>query len=578
MRYQYIPYIWPLIASALTSLSLGLYSLFKRKDTKCGRSFILSMFVVTIWSGANALEMAASNFPTKLFWANVQYLAYCFSPVTLLALCMRFTGYDKWLQNRKILWLAVIPAIIIILVWTDQFHGLMRYDMMMDFSGDFPVISKKYGPAFFIHGIYSHLLNIMALILLISAVFLKNTVYRKQAAALLAGASLIVVPNILYILGFSPVKRFDLTPVFFGPAGLIMAWSIFRFKFFDLIPIARAKVIDIMDPGVMILDLQYRVLDINPSFEKIIGLTTSQISAQRVEDVCSSIPELERACFDRNTTHTEFYIKREGLRKEYEVFLSPLTDSRGVPVGRLVVTYETTEKKQAQQEILKQQQRLTIIEERQRLARDMHDNLGQLLGFINFQAQGIRQALENEGVNTVSGQLDRMIAVTQSAHDEIRKYIRSIRQPESIEKDFTAALIEDVENFKKQTGLGIRLDIPDGFQCEQLKSDTAINVMNIIREALNNVRKHAEASLVDVKISMSGHQLLVCIEDDGKGFDIFRNENGVKTKYGLNIMCERTQEIGGQIEIESTIGKGSRIMLCVPDKGETVTDEIDVGR
>ncbi|MDD2482443.1 MAG: histidine kinase N-terminal 7TM domain-containing protein, partial [Lutispora sp.] len=147
MRFQYIPYIWLLVVSSSVTLSLGIYALLRRKNAKGAASFILSMLVVTIWSFGNILEISAIDFSTKLFWANIEYFAYCYSPVTLLALCMEFTGYDKWVKNKKVWWLVVIPTIIIMLVWTDGVFGLIRYDMHMDYSGLFPVIAKKYGHA-----------------------------------------------------------------------------------------------------------------------------------------------------------------------------------------------------------------------------------------------------------------------------------------------------------------------------------------------------------------------------------------------------------------------------------------------
>ena len=144
MQFQYVPYIWPLITSAFISLTLGIYALVRRRNAKGAVSFILSMLVVTIWSAANALEISGSDLSTKLFWANMQYFAYCYSPVTLLALCMQFTGYDEWVQNKKVLWLMLIPTIVLILVWTDGQHGLIRYDIHMDYSGLFPVIDKTF--------------------------------------------------------------------------------------------------------------------------------------------------------------------------------------------------------------------------------------------------------------------------------------------------------------------------------------------------------------------------------------------------------------------------------------------------
>ena len=149
MQYQQFTYICLLIASSLTSAVLGVYALLKRRNTKGTTSFILSMLAVTIWSVANTLELMSSDFSTKLFWANMQYFAYCYSPVTLVALCMQFTGFEKWLQKKSFLWLLVIPTIIILLVWTNRLHSLIRYDMHMDHEGIFPVIAKKYGHAFF---------------------------------------------------------------------------------------------------------------------------------------------------------------------------------------------------------------------------------------------------------------------------------------------------------------------------------------------------------------------------------------------------------------------------------------------
>lgn len=565
MQIQYIPYIWPLIVSAFISLSLGIFVILKRRNSKGALSFILSMFVVTVWSSGNALEMASVDFGTKLFWANVQYFAYCYSPLTLLAMCMEFTGYDRWVRSRKIIWIAVIPTIILILVWTDGLHGLMRYDMQMDYSGSFPVIDKKYGPVFYIHALYSHSLNILAWALLIRAVFFKNTVYRKQAISLLVGMSLIVIPNILYISGLGPVKRFDITPVFFGPAGIIIALGIFRYKLFDLVPVARAAVIENMDAGVMVLDMQNRVLDINPAFRKIADYSNRNIDGIKVEELCGKVPVLLKTCTDINTTHSEFAINKDGISRVYEVFLSSLNDNRGMSSGRLIVIYDITQKKQEQKRYLEQQWKIAVTEERERLARDLHDDLGQVLGFINLQTQGIRKELANADIDIVSQKLDRLVHVSQEAHNDIREYIRNIRNTEVLAKDFAAGLIKDINSFEEQSGLRVKLDIPSGYTGEELKPDIRINTLNIVREALNNIRKHADADNVYMGLSVSKEQLCVTVEDDGKGFN---TEADMANRYGLNIMKERASDISAKIEINSAPAKGCRISLAVPLNGE----------
>lgn len=580
MLYQYHPYIWTLIVSACVSLSLGIFTLRKRRNVKGASSFMISMFVVTIWSAGNALEMAGADFTTKYFWANVQYFAYCFSPVTLLSMCMEFTGFDRWVDNKKVLWFAVLPTIIILLVWTDPWHGLMRYDLHLDYSGIFPVIVKKYGPLFYIHAVYAHFLNIFAWVLLIRAVFFRKTIYRKQAAALLLGISLIIVPNILYISGHSPVQSVDLTPIFFAPAGLIIAWAIFRYKMFDVVPLAWATVIGTMEAGVMVLDLRNRVLDINPAFAKMAGISAEAVLSRQVEEVCARLPELIHFCASPGIIPSEFSRSINEQTKVYEVWLSPLADKKENPIGRLVVIYDITTKKQIQQEYQKQQWKLAVTEERERMARDLHDNLAQVLGFINYQTEGIRQELLNAGVEIAGVELDKLAGVTQAAHADIREYIHQARNAEPMDKNFVASLWRDIESFEEQTGIKVELDIPPGFTGQELEPQVRMNLSNIIREALNNIRKHADAGGVRLSLTVMGEQLCAAVEDDGRGFDIQKPVQDTRRGFGLSIMRERAWEIGAQIEIESAVGKGSRIALQVPlgEGGSENAGESDAGR
>ena len=187
------------------------------------------------------------------------------------------------------------------------------------------------------------------------------------------------------------------------------------------------------------------------------ALKKLQLSKTRAEEVCGNISELATACIDRSINHSEFSINTMDSLKIYEVFLSPLTDKKGILIGRLIVTYDITEKKREQQEHLYQQWKLAVIEERERMARDMHDNLGQVLGFINLQAQGIRQELMNAGIETVSYKLDKLVDITQSAHTEMREYIRNVRSPVYMEKDFITTLKKDIFSFEEQTGLNVKL-------------------------------------------------------------------------------------------------------------------------
>lgn len=249
-----------------------------------------------------------------------------------------------------------------------------------------------------------------------------------------------------------------------------------------------------------------------------------------------------------------------------------------IAIPPLAVIYDITEKKQAQQEFLKQQRKLAVIEERENLARDMHDNLGQVLGFINLQAQGIKQELLNAGVETAAAKIDKLVDATQFAHQEIREYIQNARSSASLEKNFSTALTKDIMSFERQTGLRVGLTIPNGFTGDELEPNIRFNILNIVKESLNNIRKHAEAEQVKIVFSLARKQLCVTVEDDGKGFDHAMQNYGTKTSFGLDIMRERALEIGFKLDIRSALGKGTRIDFCVPLKEERKnSDEINAG-
>ncbi len=575
MRYQYVPYCWPLWISASITLFLGVFTMVKRRSAKGAVSFIISMFIVSIWSLSNALEMLGADLSTKLFWANVQYFAYCYSPVTLLALCMEYTGFISWIKNKKFLYLCIIPTIVIALVWTDGFHGLIRYNMHLDFNGLFPVIAKEYGPVFYVHVVYSYLLIFFAWALLVNAAYFKSSFYRKQAFSLLMGLSIILFSNLIYVFDLVPSYRFDFTPVFFGPAGLVAAWGLFRYKLFEIVPVAWAKVLRVMDTGLMIIDMRGRILDANPAFERVAGFNDSDIMAKPVAEACRDIPELVEACMDGNTVHSEFSIYAGEVHKTYEAIFSPLSTDQGITICRLVIIHDITEKKQIQEILLKQQWQLAVNEEREKTARDLHDNLGQVLGFINLQTQGIRQELKNSGVDTVTNRLDRLVDATQSAHAELREYIRSIRDPAYSEKDFLTALEKNIAGFETQTGLMVKRSIPAGFNGEMINPGVRIQILSIVKEALNNIRKHAEAKHVKIALSFEQETVCVTVQDDGKGFNTMLGQNSAKSRFGLDIMRERAAEIGGTLKIESAPGKGCRITLNVPIENGGDSNETD---
>jgi hypothetical protein len=191
MHFQYIPYVWLLLASAAASVALGVYA-WRRRAVPGATPFAILMLLAVVWSLANALEMAGTDLPTKLFWANVQYLCYVTLPVAWLALSLQYTRRDEWLTRRNLALLTIEPLITLALVWTNDLHGLMRRNVHLDTAGPFPVIGKTFGPWFWVHAAYTYLLLSLTIYLLIAALR-ASPLSRRQTRVLLIGTLLPVV-------------------------------------------------------------------------------------------------------------------------------------------------------------------------------------------------------------------------------------------------------------------------------------------------------------------------------------------------------------------------------------------------
>ncbi|HBQ63762.1 MAG TPA: hypothetical protein DD727_02325 [Clostridiales bacterium] len=559
MQYQMIPYVWFLFISALIALGLCFFAWWRR-SVRGAIPFLFLMLEAVIWVTANAMEIMGLDLPTKIFWSNVQFSCYIFSPLTWLVLTLQYTGKEWWLTRRRIILLLVIPVITVILVWTNDRHGLMHRDI---YGGPFPVIGQIYGLWFWLLVAYCYLLVIISCIIHVKSG--KQRLYRMQALALWGGLLLPVIISVLFSLKLSPLK-YDLAPAFISIGGLIMTWGIFRYRLFDIVPVARENIIENMDDGLVVLDAQNRIADMNRTAKAIFGSSSIRAIGQEAEAFFKSQPAFAEICCTGKTLPRELVMQHEGCPKTFEVSYLSLRDRRGNHNGLTIIFRDVTERKQVQARLLEQQRALAMSEERERLARDLHDNLGQIFGFINVQAQAIAHELAEDKIESASQKVERLVEVAQSAHGEMREYIQNVKITAASQKNFVFAVKKEIEQYIRQTGIAVKLLISDEPLIEGLEPYVKMHMSNIAKEALNNIRKHAQAKRVSIEVKAVGSEILAVIEDDGRGFDVNKYEKEPAHGFGLNIMRERVGEIGGEIRIDSTPGKGTRIFLRVPRK------------
>ena len=203
---------------------------------------------------------------------------------------------------------------------------------------------------------------------------------------------------------------------------------------------------------------------------------------------------------------------------------------------------------------------MAVSEERNLVAQGLHDSIAQGLNFLNLQVQMLDQSVKEGKIDEVTGMVPLLRAGVQESYEDVRELLHNFRS-RVVEGDLLGALETTVDKFRRQSGIGAELiaDV-DGapFPREQ-----QLQLLFIVQEALSNVRKHADASHVLVRLE-DRDDFTLSIEDDGAGFDPAQLEGKGDTHLGIDIMRERAQRIEATLDVDSSPGDGTRITLVLP--------------
>jgi len=359
--WQFPPYLWPLIGAEVTALVVALFA-WRRRPARGAGLLALLMLAVAEWTALYTLELATRDVSRALLWARTGYLGIVTVPATWLALVLCYTGYEHWLaRRRRWLLLAVEPAMTLLLVWTNDLHGLIWSQIQQVSRGPYTLLAITHGTGWWIHSAYSYLLLLLGTILLLRAMFRSPHPYRGQMATLLSGALLPWLTNALYVVGLNPFPPIDLTPFAFTLAGLVMAWGLFRFRLLDLVPIARNVVVDGMTDGVIVLDTQNRIVDLNPAARQIIGRPAAQVIGRPIREIVAGRPDLIEQYHNVPEVQAEISLGTGKGQRIYQMCLSPLYDRRGRFNGRVIVLREITLLRQAEEALRRRDAILEMV-------------------------------------------------------------------------------------------------------------------------------------------------------------------------------------------------------------------------
>jgi PAS domain S-box-containing protein len=337
------------------------------------------------------------------------------------------------------------------------------------------------------------------------------------------------------------------------------------------------QIFDTATDGMRVIDREFNILRINTTFSKLVGISKDEAVGKKCYEVFGG-----PVCHTPNCTLTrvlggeelvEFEVERErsdGTRIPCIIRAAPIQGPEGHVIGIIEDFKDISERKLMEEHLRLLPQKLLKAQEkeRQRIASDLHDQIAQDLFTVKIACE----TLYDEQPDIPLEKRHRLLDLTKMVQGSIvavRNLAYDLRPPGLDQLGLVQTIFQYCQDFSERHGLNVDLHTA-GMDDLKLDFDTEINLYRLVQEALNNVKKHANAKHVTVRLVASSPNIVLRIKDDGEGFDVNDRLASAadEKRLGLRSMEERVRLLEGQMMIQSEVMEGTMISIEVPNMGK----------
>lgn len=331
--------------------------------------------------------------------------------------------------------------------------------------------------------------------------------------------------------------------------------------------------------GIAVLGRQGQLIFMNPEAERLLGWSEAELLGKPMHDMVhyrkadgSSYPRQDcpvsalRHDGDRCQVEDDVYVRKDGSLLPVSFIATRITDRDG-NVRYVKAFQDRTARKRAEEELQTSRRQLRELsaflqqvreEERAHIARELHDELGQMLSGLHMDVGWLQRRLGDEDEQETA-KIAAMTHLIDSALRTVRRISTDLRPPVLDDLGLEAAVEWLVEGFRSRAGITCELQIDLGDV--ELDGTLAIAIFRLVQESLTNIVRHAQATRVDIKLKLERQALRLLIEDDGIGFEVGA---GRPRSFGLLGMRERALALDGQFNVNSRPGAGTAISAVIP--------------
>jgi PAS domain S-box-containing protein len=325
------------------------------------------------------------------------------------------------------------------------------------------------------------------------------------------------------------------------------------------------SVFDSATDGLLILDGRDRIVEANPAAAEMHGFHPEELTGRPYRELVAPdhqhlFAELMRQLDQFGSVRLEsIHLHSDGSTRDVEVRGARF--SHGGERRTLVIVTDVSDLKRAVQRHAQLSRKVLMAqeEERARVSRELHDELGQILTAVRLELDMLHKAAAADP-GRASGALGNASAMVERGAEELRRICRGLRPPLLDDLGLEPAAQQLVEEFTERSGLPVELSLELDEAERRVQKELALCTYRILQESLNNVGRHAVAGAVSVTLGVQGEELVLSVYDDGEGFDVERASPG----HGLAGMSERAYLVDGTLNIRSEPYQGTRVSFRAP--------------
>lgn len=579
MPPQVYKYVIPLIVSALVTLALAIYAWFKR-EVKSATILSILLFVVTGWTIIGAFKWASQDLQTEILLTKWGYIGGTTTPVLLFLFILTYLNKDSFLTFSRVALLFAIPFTAIALVWTNESHHLIWASTRLEFNPEnVASLVVTHGLCYWYQIIYAYSLTAVGLGLLIGTYFKSSALYKKQIRTLVLAALLPWGGHIAYLY----LNIIDITHFTFASTGIFMTWGLFQHRFFEIVSVAQDVIIEELNDGVLTLNKENIIVDVNPAALKAIGTPLDQVINRSLAEVMPQCLQLVNSLYSAE----EISLGKGDDKKYYDVKKS-LTYNAEQVQGKVLVMREISIRKELKDKI-RQAQNKAIANSTMKtalLTKVSHNLEAPLNTIIDYA-----KALKTNEVGLLQPKQVKLVEGLNESAEQLLKFITNLMNQAQLETgqlklNYRFVLTEKILEKARSTAKAIMQTKPLVLEVSSTPDmpKTVVADLYWLNQMISNLISNA------VKFTEEGHIKItlypkndlfwaIDVQDSGQGipqedyaiiFEAFQRGQANLGKQipgsglGLSIVKQLATLMGGNVSFESEVRQGSTFTIEVP--------------